>query len=331
MPVELSFDRFDGTADGPRVVVLHGLFGSKRNWRAVARDFAARDLAVRDSVSQDFAPQENVEGPRATVFTVDLRHHGDSPNQGPFNLEEMAADVCAFIETAAAGGPVTLLGHSLGGKVAVLALQQRPQLIERLILVDITPFRLPEALCSELQEVVAALQELQAGLQSSLQSSPAALESRRAAEELLERRIASPEVVQFLLHNLRRSDEGRLQLQLGVEAIAADFAQSCREVLPEGGPSIAAKGTSENGENGEEVLGAGKADVQEGWRDVPLCTISGGGSGYMPAEHFEALSRWFRRQDHRTIENAGHWLHVEQKEEFLHILGDVFGGFAGKA
>src|SRR6056297_3523360 len=275
MPVELSFDRFDGTADGPRVVVLHGLFGSKRNWRAVARDFAARDLAVRDSVSQDFAPQENVEGPRATVFTVDLRHHGDSPNQGPFNLEEMAADVCAFIETAAAGGPVTLLGHSLGGKVAVLALQQRPQLIER--------------------------------------------------------RIASPEVVQFLLHNLRRSDEGRLRLQLGVEAIAADSAQSCREVLPEGGPSIAAKGTSENGENGEEVLGAGKADVQEGWRDVPLCTISGGGSGYMPAEHFEALSRWFRRQDHRTIENAGHWLHVEQKEEFLHILGDVFGGFAGKA
>ena len=106
MPVELSFDRFDGTGDGPQLVVLHGLFGSRRNWRSVAKELSAR---------------EDSRGRRPTVFTVDLRHHGRSPAEGPFDLDMLAADVWRFVETQAPGGPVTLLGHSLGGKVAVLA------------------------------------------------------------------------------------------------------------------------------------------------------------------------------------------------------------------
>lgn len=281
MPVELSFDRFDGTGDGPQLVVLHGLFGSRRNWRSTAKDLAAR---------------EDSRGRQPNVFTLDLRHHGQSPNEGPFDLDEMAADVCRFVERQAAGGPVTLLGHSLGGKVAVLALQQAPQLLERLILVDISPFRLPASLCGELRGVIEALRELQA--------SPAALESRAAAEELLGRRIAAPEVVRFLLHNLRRDGEGRLSLQLGVAAIAAGFDQACRSVLPDREP-------------------APNAGDQDAWRDVPLVAIKGGGSEYMPAEHFEALGRWFRMHDTHIIENGGHWLHVERKAEFVQLVAEI--------
>ena len=288
MPVELSYERFDGSGDGPLLVVLHGLFGSRRNWRSVAKELAAR---------------EDSRGRRPTIFTVDLRHHGQSPNQGPFDLDEMAADVCRFIEGPAGGGPVTLLGHSLGGKVAVLALQQAPQLIERLVLVDISPFRLADSLCRELRGVVEALQELQA--------TPSALESRHAAEELLGRLIAAPEVVQFLLHNLRRdgeSGQGRLSLQLGVEAIAAGFDQACRAVLPDGEPN-AARGPY--------------AGPQDTWRDVPLLTIKGGGSEYMPAEHVDALARWFRMHDTYIIKNGGHWLHVEKKAEFVEVVGGI--------
>ncbi|MFW5711805.1 MAG: alpha/beta fold hydrolase [Spirochaetota bacterium] len=284
MPVELSYDRFDGTGDGPQLVVLHGLFGSRRNWRSVAKDLSAR---------------EDSRGRRPTVFTVDLRHHGQSPNEGPFDLEAMAADVRAFLEGPAGGGPVTLLGHSLGGKVALLAVQRAARLIERLVLVDISPFRLAESLCRELRGVLEALQELQ--------SSPAALQNRQAAEELLGRRIAAPEVVQFLLHNLRRGGEagqGGMHLQLGVEAIAAGFDQACRAVLPNGEP-------------------AHSAGPQEAWREVPLLTIKGGGSEYMPAEHIEALARWFRMHDTHIIKNAGHWLHVERKAEFVEIMNEL--------
>lgn len=288
MPVELSYARFDGSGDGALLVVLHGLFGSRRNWRSAAKALAAR---------------EDRQGRRPTVFTVDLRHHGDSPKSGPFDLDEMAADVCRFLEREAAGRAVSLLGHSLGGKVAVLALQQCPQLFERLILVDISPFRLPEELCSELRGVVEALQELQ--------GSPAALESRQAAGELLGRRIAAPEVVQFLLHNLRRSGDGRLSLQLGVAAIAAGFDQACRAVLPDGDPDDTASAS---------------AGPQNAWRDVPLLAIKGGGSEYMPAEHFEALARWFRMHDRYIIKNAGHWLQVERKAEFVEVVAKILEG-----
>src|SRR6056297_955124 len=106
MPVELRYDRF-GSPDakgGPKLVVLHGLFGSRRNWRGAAKALVAL---------------EGIRGQGLTVFTVDLRHHGESPNRGPFSLEALAQDVCACIEGPAGGGPVILLGHSLGGKVAL--------------------------------------------------------------------------------------------------------------------------------------------------------------------------------------------------------------------
>ncbi|MCF7916102.1 MAG: alpha/beta hydrolase, partial [Spirochaetaceae bacterium] len=155
MPVELSYDLFGSQnaefAGGPKIVVLHGLFGSRRNWRGAAAALARR---------------EGPRGRRPRVYTVDLRHHGESPNRGPFTLEALAEDVCAFIEGPVGGGPVTLLGHSLGGKVALVALQQCPEMIEQLVLADITPFRLSDTLCGELRQVVSALQELQ--------SSPAA-------------------------------------------------------------------------------------------------------------------------------------------------------------
>src|SRR6056297_1369835 len=281
MPVELRYDRF-GSPDakgGPKLVVLHGLFGSRRNWRGAAKALAASG---------------EKRGQGLTLFTVDLRHHGESPNHGPFSLEALAEDVCAFIKGPAGGGPVTLLGHSLGGKVALQALQQCPEIIEQLVLVDITPFRLPDKLCGELRQVVSALQELQ--------SSPAALESRRAAEELLERRLASPEVVRFLLHNLRRGDDRRLYLQLGIDAIASSFDEACRSALPEGRPE---SGT---------VGGTAPAVA---WRETPLLTIRGEKSEYMPPEHFEALTSWFRMHKSITIKNAGHWLHVERQEEFV--------------
>src|SRR6056297_548716 len=286
MPVELRYDRFSSpdAKGGPKLVVLHGLFGSRRNWRGAAKALAASG---------------EKRGQGLTLFTVDLRHHGESPNRGPFSLEALAQDVCAFIEgPAIGGGPVTLLGHSLGGKVALQVLRQCPEVIERLVLADITPFRLSEEMCGGLRRVVAALQELQ--------SSPAALESRGAAEDLLGRRLESPELVRFLMHNLRRGDDRRLFLQLGIDAIAAGFDEACRSVLPQTGP-----------ERGLDSENAGEAAPAAAWRETPLLTIRGEKSEYMPPEHFEALTSWFRMHTNITIKNAGHWLHVERQEEFV--------------
>jgi pimeloyl-ACP methyl ester carboxylesterase len=177
-----------------------------------------------------------------------------------------------------------------------------------LVLVDITPFRLSDKLCGELRQVVSALQELQ--------SSPEALESRSAAEATLGRRLASPEVVRFLLHNLRRGEDRRLYLQLGIEAITAGFDQACRSALSQTGPGLGL-------ESGLDSETTGVAAPEGAWRETPLLTIRGGKSKYMPPEHFEALTNWFRMHTHITIKNAGHWLHVERQEEFVNAVAKI--------
>ncbi|HMA49935.1 MAG TPA: alpha/beta fold hydrolase, partial [Magnetospirillaceae bacterium] len=79
--------------EGPPVVILHGLFGSQRNWGGIIRALA---------------PENEIHG-------LDLRNHGDSPWSESMTYDDMAEDVAHYIETQDIG-PCTLLGHSMGGK-----------------------------------------------------------------------------------------------------------------------------------------------------------------------------------------------------------------------
>ena len=103
---------------GPPVVVLHGLLGRARNWLSIARALE----------------------PSYAVHLVDLRNHGASPWSAEMSYAAMARDVAALIERLATG-PVRLIGHSMGGKVAMVLALTRPELVERLIVVDIAPVR----------------------------------------------------------------------------------------------------------------------------------------------------------------------------------------------
>lgn len=113
VPVDLSVSGF---GEGPPLVILHGLFGSKRNWATVAHRLAV--------------------GRR--VITIDLRNHGESPWDDRHDYLTMAADVARVIEKTV-GGPAAVLGHSMGGKVAMVLALEHPALVERLIVVDIAP------------------------------------------------------------------------------------------------------------------------------------------------------------------------------------------------
>jgi pimeloyl-ACP methyl ester carboxylesterase len=104
-----------GDAANPTVVILHGLFGSGRNWMSVARRLA-------DTWH---------------VVTPDLRNHGGSPWLAPHTYAAMAADVIALIEDLRA--PVALVGHSMGGKAAMVTALARPDLVSRLAVVDVAP------------------------------------------------------------------------------------------------------------------------------------------------------------------------------------------------
>jgi pimeloyl-ACP methyl ester carboxylesterase len=117
MTVELAISEI---GEGDPLVILHGLFGSKRNWWSIARQLAAT----------------------RRVVVADLRNHGASPWDPVHDYPALAADVARLIETRL-GGRAAVIGHSMGGKAAMMLALERPALIERLVVVDIAPTRSP--------------------------------------------------------------------------------------------------------------------------------------------------------------------------------------------
>jgi esterase len=183
MNVELANDAFGEI--GPPVVILHGLLGSARNWTSVARQLA----------------------PTHRVFALDLRNHGRSPWADTMSFEEMADDVSAFIERHDLG-PAALIGHSLGGKVAMRLALTRGGLVERLLVVDVAPV----AYAHSFGPFVAAMQQVDL----------AAVHQRADAEAQLERRIPEVGFRNFLLQNLIRTDGG-YAWRVNLEALAANM------------------------------------------------------------------------------------------------------------
>ncbi len=113
MTLELAYTE---TGEGPPLVILHGLFGSSRNWASVARRL----------------------GETHRVFAVDLRNHGASPWAETMDYGEMAEDVRAFLARHGLAG-ATVMGHSMGGKTAMRLALEHGRDVGRLIVVDFAP------------------------------------------------------------------------------------------------------------------------------------------------------------------------------------------------
>ena len=106
---------------GPHVVFVHGLFGQGRNWTSIAKGLAGDHR----------------------VTLIDLPNHGHSPWTDRVDYLDMARLVAD--ELASFGEPVTLVGHSMGGKVAMTLALRRPELLRALVVVDIAPVEYPVA------------------------------------------------------------------------------------------------------------------------------------------------------------------------------------------
>ncbi len=182
MTVELAFD---DRGSGPPLVVLHGLFGAKRNWATIAKALA----------------------PRHRVLTVDLRNHGASPWDAVHDYPALAGDVARFIHTHV-GGPAAVLGHSMGGKAAMVLALEEPDLVERLIVVDIAPAPSRTTLIDALQ---------------AMKNVPLATCTRRTeAETALAESIPDPAVRAFLVQNVTTGPNG-LAWAVNLEALERNF------------------------------------------------------------------------------------------------------------
>ncbi|MDY3048463.1 MAG: alpha/beta fold hydrolase [Rothia sp. (in: high G+C Gram-positive bacteria)] len=158
---------------GPhKAVFLHGLLGRGKNFTRIAKDL----------------------GPGLQMLLLDLPNHGASPWTDSFDYRQMADQVAQNLEDFAAGQPLTLIGHSMGGKVAMLLALRHPHLVDRLVVIDIAPG--PSK--GSFEPLMDSMLALPIGT----------YKTRSQAEADLAPQVPAAPVRAFLLQNLVLSDQG---------------------------------------------------------------------------------------------------------------------------
>ncbi|MBR0651686.1 alpha/beta fold hydrolase [Roseomonas terrae] len=169
--------------EGPPLILLHGLFGAGQNWGGIRRALA----------------------PRFRVLTPDLRNHGTSPRAAAMDYATMAEDI---VETMHAAGlsRAAVLGHSMGGKVAMALALAHPDRVERLVVADIAPIRYKPTLRGYIDAMQAV--PLRPGL------------TRKDADAALAAAVPEAGIRAFLLQSLR-FEEDPPSWRLGLPELAA--------------------------------------------------------------------------------------------------------------
>jgi esterase len=191
--MELNLVRHDGP-EGVPLVIAHGLFGSARNWGAVAKRLSAG----------------------RSVVAVDLRNHGQSGWDRDHSYPALAGDLAEVV--ARLGGQADVLGHSMGGKAAMVLALDRPELVRRLVVADIAPVAYGHTQTGYLE----AMRGLD--LEGVTRRSEA---DRRLAEAVPDRGVRG-----FLLQSLAFREAGP-EWTLNLEALAAEMPGIMG--FPEGG------------------------------------------------------------------------------------------------
>ncbi|WP_168191395.1 MULTISPECIES: alpha/beta fold hydrolase [Antarcticibacterium] len=169
--------------EGKPFIILHGFLGMGDNWKTLGNQFA----------------EDGYE-----VHLLDQRNHGRSPHIDEMNYSSMAQDVVAYCEKRNLEN-IVLLGHSMGGKVAMQVAGEAPYLVEKLIVVDISP-RYYSPHHQQILEGLTALDE-------------ASLTSRGEAEDFLSKFIKEKGIRLFLLKNLYWKTKEKLALRLNLEVL----------------------------------------------------------------------------------------------------------------
>jgi pimeloyl-ACP methyl ester carboxylesterase len=260
---------------GPHVVFVHGLFGQGKNWTTIAKGLSDRHR----------------------VTLLDLPNHGHSPWTDRVDYLDMAELVATELEHL--GEPVTLVGHSMGGKVAMQLALRRPELLRALVVVDVAPVSYPptggrtddeDEEASPFAAYIEAMRAMDLG----------AVETRDDADAALRDAVPSRMVRSFLLQSLVREGgtEGGWRWRLNLELLERDLGALRGFPDPPPGASF----------------------------DGPVLWIAGANSTYVLPEDRPHMDALFPSTRLLRIKNAGHWVHSEQPEIFLETLRRFLDG-----
>ena len=165
------------------LIILHGLLGSLDNWQTIAKHFSIH----------------------FTVYVIDQRNHGRSPHTAEFSYKLLVDDLLEFMQQHDIA-KANIIGHSMGGKVAMRLALEHPDKVDKLIVVDVAPVEYED----RHSQVFKALSAVDL----------ASLESRQQAEGILRQYLGTDEsTVQFLMKGLYRDDDNKFQWRFNVQSL----------------------------------------------------------------------------------------------------------------
>lgn len=259
--MELFYRKY---GQGPPLIIIHGLYGSSDNWVSIGRKLA-----------------ENFE-----VFIIDQRNHGKSPHSPDHNYQVLKADLLEFMDAQSIVKAI-IIGHSMGGKVAMFFAADYPERVSHLIVADISPSSYQFTSSTQLlahTTIIRAMFNLDFY----------GISNRQEVDDILAKSIPENRIRQFLLKNIKRSKNNEYSWRLNIRTIKNEL-KNIMEGLDE---------------NQTEISG------------FPVLFIKGGNSDYIQKDDEKIIKKIFPYADIETIPNAGHWLHAEQPELFLEKIND---------
>ncbi|MFM2266725.1 MAG: hypothetical protein RL757_165 [Bacteroidota bacterium] len=243
---------------GEPVVVLHGLFGTLDNWQTIGRQ-----------LSETYS-----------VFLLDQRNHGRSPHsEGNFDYPMLADDLRNFMESQWLHGGAMVVGHSMGGKVAMQFALSYPELVKKLVVIDMAP----KAYRGGHDDIFDALLSLDLFQ----------VESRQQVEDYLMKKLENEVgTVQFLLKNLSRNNfpkvgEAQFEWKMNLKNLYQNY-QNILKPLQFEAPFL-----------GETLF------------------LRGGKSNYIKDSDLADTRKIFPNAHFVTIEGAGHWVHADKPKELM--------------
>lgn len=243
--------------EGKPLLILHGYFGMGDNWKSLATKFS----------------QMNFE-----VHLIDLRNHGRSFHSEVFNYEVMVADIYNYI-TANNLEKISIIGHSMGGKLAMAFATQYPSIVEKLVVVDISPkYYVPHH-----NEILAALNAVDFSKQKT----------RKLVDVKLAEYIEEVGVRQFLLKSVFWKEKGVLDFRFNVKALTANNKEVGKELAAKAiylGPTLFLSGENSQYIKEEDVL-----LIKKHFSNAVIVTIPRAGHwlhAENPGSFFDEVSRF---------------------------------------
>lgn len=251
--------------EGEPLVIMHGLYGSLDNWVGIARE-----------LQSDFK-----------VVLVDLRNHGRSPHDVNHNYELMADDILELFNDLQIY-EASIMGHSMGGKVALAFSIFNPERVRRLVVVDIS-FRTYKVSEGDIQ-FAEHVNILDALLSVDLNG----MKTRDEVDVFLAGTIQNDRVRTFLLKNLYRTSDKQFNWRLNLTVLR---------------------------ENLEKVLEGFEKYADEIKRlERPVLFIKGGNSPYISSNDEMLIVGSFPNARVEVIKDASHWVHAEKTNEFISMV-----------